>query len=49
MGAAAAELEDFEVAYRRTDWSRFSQVPAFEAVNRRNAFNTYIRMQGGDK
>jgi glyoxylase-like metal-dependent hydrolase (beta-lactamase superfamily II) len=49
MGAAAAELEDFEVAYAKTDWSRFAQLPAFEAANRRNAYNTYIRMQGGDK
>lgn len=49
MGAAADELEDFDVAYRRTDWSRFSHLPAFEAANRRNAYNTYIRMQGGDK
>jgi glyoxylase-like metal-dependent hydrolase (beta-lactamase superfamily II) len=49
MGAAAEELEDFEVAYARTDWSRFAKLPAFEAANRRNAYNTYIRMQGGDK
>lgn len=49
MGAAAAELEDFEVAYARTDWSRFAQLPAFEAANRRNAYNTYIRIQGGDR
>jgi glyoxylase-like metal-dependent hydrolase (beta-lactamase superfamily II) len=49
MGAAAEELEDFEVAYRKADWSRFARLPAFEAVNRRNAYNTYIRMQGGDK
>jgi glyoxylase-like metal-dependent hydrolase (beta-lactamase superfamily II) len=49
MGAAAEELEDFEVAYRRTDWSRFAHQPAFAEVNRRNAYNTYIRMQGGDK
>jgi len=49
MGAAAAELEDFDVAYNRTDWSRFAHLPAFEAANRRNAYNTYIRMQGGDK
>lgn len=49
MGTAAEELEDFEVAYRKTDWSRFSHLPAFEAVNRRNAYNTYIRIQGGDK
>ncbi len=49
MGAAAAELEDFEVAYARTDWLRFARLPAFEAANRRNAYNTYIRMLGGDK
>ena len=49
MGAAAIELEDFEVAYARTDWSRFAHLPAFEAANRRNAYNTYLRMQGGDK
>lgn len=49
MGTAAEELEDFDVAYRKADWSRFAKLPAFEAVNRRNAYNTYIRMQGGDK
>lgn len=49
MGKAADELEEFDSAYARTDWSRFSHLPAFEAANRRNAYNTYIRMQGGDK
>jgi glyoxylase-like metal-dependent hydrolase (beta-lactamase superfamily II) len=49
MGPAAAELEDFDAAYAKTDWSRFSHLPAFEAANRRNAYNTYIRIQGGDK
>jgi glyoxylase-like metal-dependent hydrolase (beta-lactamase superfamily II) len=49
MGAAADELEDFEVAYKKTDWSRFSHLPAFNEANRRNAYNTYIRIQGGDK
>lgn len=49
MGKAADELEDFEVAYAKTDWSRFAHLPAFEAANRRNAYNTFIRMQGGDK
>jgi glyoxylase-like metal-dependent hydrolase (beta-lactamase superfamily II) len=49
MGAAANELVDFAEAYAKTDWSRFSHLPAFEAANRRNAYNTYIRMQGGDK
>lgn len=49
MGAAAEDLVDFEEAYAKTDWSRFSHLPAFEAANRRNAYNTYIRIQGGDK
>ena len=49
MGAAANDLIDFEVAYAKADWSRFAHLPAFAAANRRNAFNTYIRMQGGDK
>lgn len=49
MGAAAEDLEDFEVAYSKTDWSKFSHLPAFSEANRRNAYNTYIRIQGGDK
>ncbi len=49
MGKAAEDLEDFESAYAKTDWSRFSHLPAFDAANRRNAYNTYIRIQGGDK
>ena len=49
MGEAAHQLVDFDEAYAKTDWSRFSNLPAFEAANRRNAYNTYIRMQGGDK
>ena len=49
MGAAALDLEDFDVAYKKTDWSRFSHLPVFDVANRRNAFNTFIRMQGGDK
>lgn len=49
MGAAALDLEEFDIAYKKTDWSRFSHLPAFDVTNRRNAFNTYIRMQGGDK
>lgn len=49
MGAAALELEEFDVAYKSTDWSRFSHLPAFDLTNRRNAFNTYMRIQGDDK
>lgn len=49
MGAAAADLEPFEEAYARTDWSRFEHLPLFKAANRINAYNTYLLMEGGRK
>ena len=45
MGRAVEEMASFEEAYRRTDWSRFSHLPAFEGANRINAYNTYILME----
>jgi glyoxylase-like metal-dependent hydrolase (beta-lactamase superfamily II) len=46
MGAAAVALDDFDAAYARADWTRYAQLPGFAELNRRNAYNTYIRMQG---
>lgn len=45
MGAAARELEPFEAAYARTDWSRFAKLPLFGVANRINAYNTYLLME----
>lgn len=45
MGRAVADLEPFDDAYRKTDWSRFSSLPAFDAANRNNAYGTYLRME----
>ena len=45
MGEAAALLEPFDEAYARTDWSRFERYPLFRAVNRMNAYNTYLLME----
>jgi len=45
MGEAAAQLEPFDDAYARTDWSRFEQLPLFKAANRMNAYNTYLLME----
>ena len=49
MGEAARNLEPFEEAYARADWSRYDQLPLFKAANRMNAYNTYLLMeqQGG--
>jgi glyoxylase-like metal-dependent hydrolase (beta-lactamase superfamily II) len=45
MGEAAAQLEPFDEAYARADWSRFERYPLFRAVNRMNAYNTYLLME----
>lgn len=45
MGEAAEAMIGFDQAYARTDWSRFAHLPAFEAANRRNAYNTYLLME----
>jgi len=45
MGEAARNMEPFDEAYARTDWSRFSGLPLFAAANRMNAYNTYLLME----
>lgn len=45
MGTAVEEFMTFDEAYARTDWSRFSDLPAFEDANRRNAYNTFLLME----
>jgi glyoxylase-like metal-dependent hydrolase (beta-lactamase superfamily II) len=45
MGDAAANLEPFEGAYAKADWSRFKDLPLFRAANRINAYNTYLLME----
>ncbi len=45
MGEAAANLEPFEEAYAKADWSRFERLPLFRAANRINAYNTYLLME----
>jgi glyoxylase-like metal-dependent hydrolase (beta-lactamase superfamily II) len=45
MGRAVEEMVGFDEAYERTDWSGFESLPAFDAANRRNAYNTYILLE----
>ncbi len=45
MGEAARDLEPFEDAYAKADWSRFEHLPLFRAANRMNAYNTYLLME----
>ena len=45
MGEAARNLEPFEEAYAKADWSRFEKLPLFKVANRMNAYNTYLLME----
>ena len=45
MGAAARNLESFDDAYARVDWSRYERLPLFGAANRMNAYNTFLLME----
>jgi glyoxylase-like metal-dependent hydrolase (beta-lactamase superfamily II) len=45
MGAAVDELVPFDEVYAETDWSEFEDLPAFDAANRRNAYQVYLSMQ----
>ena len=45
MAQAARDLEPFEDAYARADWSRFEGIPLFRVANRMNAYNTYLLME----
>ncbi len=49
MGEAARNMDPFEEAYARTDWSRFDKLPLFNAANRINAYNTYLLMEQAPK
>ena len=49
MGEAARNLDPFEEAYARADWSRFAHLPLFAAANRINAYNTYLLMEQDSK
>lgn len=45
ISAAFEQGLDFDSAYERIDWSRFTALPAFEAANRRNAYQAYLNVE----
>lgn len=45
MGDAVDQWVQFEEAYRQTDWSRYENLPAFDASNKANAYRVYLEME----
>ena len=45
MGRAVADFVPFEEAYAAADWTRWKDLPAYHEAHRRNAYNTYLRME----
>jgi glyoxylase-like metal-dependent hydrolase (beta-lactamase superfamily II) len=46
MSKAAINLDPFEDAYKKADWSEYEGMPLFRAANRMNAYNVYLSIQG---
>lgn len=45
MQEAAQNWVEFPQAYENTDWSRYEDLPAFDATNKRNAYRVYLDME----
>lgn len=45
MGQAVEDFTPFDQAYRSTDWSKYQDLPAFDASNRGNAYRIYLEME----
>jgi glyoxylase-like metal-dependent hydrolase (beta-lactamase superfamily II) len=45
MGPAARDLDPFEEAYSKANWSEYDGMPLFRAANRMNAYNVYLSIQ----
>ena len=45
MSPAALNLDPFDEAYAKADWTEYEGYPLFRAVNRMNAYNIYLSIQ----
>jgi glyoxylase-like metal-dependent hydrolase (beta-lactamase superfamily II) len=45
MREAADNFVPFSEAYENTDWSKYRDMPAFDASNRGNAYRIYLEME----
>ncbi len=45
MGQAVANWSDFDTAYQQVDWSKYRGLPAFDAINKGNAYRVFLEME----
>ncbi len=45
MGRAVDDFVSFDQAYQEADWSRYQDLPAFDASNRGNAYRIYLELE----
>jgi glyoxylase-like metal-dependent hydrolase (beta-lactamase superfamily II) len=45
MTTAVQDWTEFDVAYEKTDWSKYRDMPAFAANNRGNAYRIYLELE----
>jgi glyoxylase-like metal-dependent hydrolase (beta-lactamase superfamily II) len=45
MAKAVQDWTDFDAAYEKTDWSKYRDMPAFNANNRGNAYRIYLELE----
>ena len=45
MKTALQDLQPFDEAYNSTDWSKYENIPAFDASNRGNAYRIYLELE----
>ena len=45
MSRAVDQLTPFDEAFKEGDWSEFSELPAFKAAHRRNAYGVYLSLE----
>jgi glyoxylase-like metal-dependent hydrolase (beta-lactamase superfamily II) len=39
------DMEEFDTAYQKIDWSKYENLPAFEEANRRNAYSAFLYLE----
>jgi len=45
MQHAVEEMQPFAETYQQIDWSAYADMPAFDATNRRNAYQVYLSLE----